>query len=70
MRIENATLISPLCPTCGKEMKLTGYSPMCEGGMIYDFSCGTDGDRLTWRHVAATISRSNQRPASRSMPAR
>ena len=69
MRIENATPISPACPTCGKEMKLTSYSPTCEG-MIYDFSCSTDGDRLTWRHATATISRSNPRSASRSMLAR
>ena len=54
MRIENVTPISPPCPTCGKEMRLTGHTPTCQS-VIYDFSCSEDGDRVSWhrRHVAA-----------------
>jgi hypothetical protein len=40
--------ISPTCPTCGKEMRLTGFSPFCDG-TIYDYKCSNDGDRLSWR---------------------
>ena len=36
------------CPTCGKDMKQTGYSPMCET-VIYEFLCSDDGDRLSWQ---------------------
>ncbi len=46
MRSENVTPIS--CPTCGKEMRLTGHAPTCES-VIYDFLCTDDGDRLSWR---------------------
>ena len=54
MRMENVTPTSPPCPTCGKEMRLTGHTPTCES-MIYDFLCSDDGDRLSWqpRPVAA-----------------
>ena len=48
MRIENVTPIFPHCPTCGKEMRLTGHAPTCES-VIYDFLCTDDGDRLSWR---------------------
>jgi len=48
MRMENVTPNSPLCPTCGKEMRPTGHAPTCEG-VIYDFLCSDDGDRLSWR---------------------
>lgn len=49
MPTENVTPISLSCPTCGKEMKLTGHAPTCES-MIYDFLCSDDGDRLSWLH--------------------
>jgi hypothetical protein len=49
MRVENVTPISPPCPTCGKEMRLTGHAPTCES-VIYDFLCSDDGDRLSWHH--------------------
>lgn len=49
MRMQTVTPISPPCPTCGKEMKLTGHAPTCES-VIYDFLCSEDGDRLSWRH--------------------
>jgi hypothetical protein len=40
--------ISPTCPTCGKEMRLTGVNPFCDG-TVYDYKCSNDGDRLSWR---------------------
>jgi predicted RNA-binding Zn-ribbon protein involved in translation (DUF1610 family) len=40
--------ISPICPTCGKEVRLTGVVPTCEGA-IYEYLCSNDGDRLSWR---------------------
>ena len=40
--------ISPTCPTCGKEMRLTGVNPSCDG-TTYDYRCSNDGDRLSWR---------------------
>jgi len=49
MGMEIVTPISPACPTCGKEMRLTGHAPTCES-VIYDFLCSEDGDRLSWRH--------------------
>ena len=69
MRMENTTPISPACPTCGKEMRFTGYSPMCDG-VIYDFSCSTDGDRLTWRHgrAAANIPEIRSWPRGQRQP--
>jgi hypothetical protein len=45
---ETRTFISPSCPTCGKEMKLTGLTPTCDG-VIYDFVCTKDKDSLSWR---------------------
>ena len=48
MRMENVPPIFLPCPTCGKEMKLTGHAPTCES-VIYDFLCSEDGDRLSWR---------------------
>ena len=43
------TNVTPLyCPTCAKEMKLTGYNPTCEG-VVYYFVCADDGDRLSWQ---------------------
>jgi hypothetical protein len=48
MRMENVAPLSPPCPTCGKEMRLTGHPPTCEG-VIYDFLCSDDGDLLSWR---------------------
>lgn len=40
--------ILPICPTCGKEMRLTGVDPTCDGA-IYEYECSNDGDRLSWR---------------------
>ena len=48
MSIESVALSSPNCPTCGKIMSLTGYSPTCES-IIYDYQCKNDGDRISWR---------------------
>ena len=45
---KDVTPISPPCPTCGKEMRLTGHSPTCES-VIYDYLCSDDGDRLSWQ---------------------
>jgi hypothetical protein len=56
MRIENVTPISPPCPTCGREMKLTGHAPTCDS-VIYDFFCTNDGDRLSWRPRRVEINR-------------
>ena len=42
-------LISPPCPACGKEMRLTGVTPTSEGQMIYEYLCSNDGDRLSWQ---------------------
>lgn len=47
MRMEKVTPSLP-CPTCGKEMRLTGHTSACES-VIYDFLCSDDGDRLSWR---------------------
>jgi hypothetical protein len=41
-------IISPICPTCGKEMRLTGINPACDG-TSYDYECSNDGDRISWR---------------------
>jgi len=38
----------PVCPTCGKEMTLTGVAPTSEG-VIYEYVCSKDGDRLSWQ---------------------
>jgi hypothetical protein len=38
----------PICPTCGKEMRLTGATPT-SGSTIYEYLCSNDGDRLSWR---------------------
>jgi hypothetical protein len=47
--------ISPTCPTCGKEMRLTGFNATCDG-MIYDYECSNDGDRLSWRpHLKSSL---------------
>jgi hypothetical protein len=43
--------ISPTCPTCGKEMTLTGVAPTCDG-TIYDYQCSNDWDRLSWRPLS------------------
>ena len=40
--------IPPTCPTCGKEMTLSGVVPTCEGA-VYEYLCSNDGDRLSWR---------------------
>jgi hypothetical protein len=45
MRVEKATSFFLPCPSCGKGMRQTGYSPLCEI-VIYDFLCSDDGDRL------------------------
>ena len=37
----------PLCPTCGKEMRLIGIAPTSDGP-IYECLCNKDGDRLNW----------------------
>ena len=52
MRSENVIPISLSCPSCGKEMRLTGHAPTCES-VIYDFLCTDDGDRLSWRQRVA-----------------
>ena len=55
--------IPPYCPTCGKQMKLTGHSATCHS-LIYDFSCSDDGDRLSWhRRRGAASSPRNSRAA-------
>ena len=71
MRIENVTPIFPPCPTCGKEMKLTGHAPTCES-VIYDFLCTDDGDRLSWRprRVAANSHQLDGLDINVSQPAR
>ena len=43
-----AASICPSCPTCGKKMGQISASPNSKG-VIYDFLCSTDGDRLTWQ---------------------
>jgi hypothetical protein len=48
MRMENVAPLSPPCPTCGKEMRPTAHAPTC-AGVIYDFLCSDDGDRLSWQ---------------------
>lgn len=45
---ETVPSIFPLCPTCSKEMRLTGITPTCESS-IYEHMCSGDGDRLSWR---------------------
>jgi len=45
---KNAPLISPPCPSCGKEMTLTGVTPTSEC-VIYEYLCSNDGDRLSWQ---------------------
>ena len=45
---ETVPPITPTCPTCGKEMRLTGINPACDGA-TYDYECSNDGDRLRWR---------------------
>jgi hypothetical protein len=47
MLSENFLPTPPSCPTCGKQMRLTGHAPTCQS-IIYDFSCSEDGDRLSW----------------------
>jgi hypothetical protein len=39
---------SPFCPTCGKEMSLTGVAPT-SGNTIFEYLCSNDGDRLSWQ---------------------
>ena len=53
---KTAQPIPPTCPTCGKEMRLTGVVPTCEG-TIYDYMCSNDGDRLSWRphHLKSSL---------------
>ena len=48
MSMESVAPISPRCPTCGRIMDFTNYSPTSES-TIYHFQCGGDGDRLTWQ---------------------
>jgi hypothetical protein len=47
--------ISPTCPTCGKEMRLIGVVPTCDGA-IYEYLC-SNGDRLSWRphHLKSSL---------------
>ena len=52
MRMETVPPLLPACPTCGKVMRHTGYSPTCDS-VIYDFLCSDDGDRLSWRRRAS-----------------
>ena len=40
--------IAPLCPTCGKTMRLTGIAPTCVA-VTYEYRCDNDGDALDWR---------------------
>jgi len=42
------TPTSPLCPTCGKEMRHTSVTPTCNN-TIYDYVCSDDGDRISWQ---------------------
>lgn len=48
--------ISPTCPRCGKEMRLTGVVPTCED-TTYEYVCSNDGDRLSWRphHLKSSL---------------
>ena len=46
--MENIAPLSSPCPTCGKEMTLTGITPTSES-VIYEYLCSNDGDRLSWR---------------------
>ena len=48
--------IPPTCPTCGKEMSLTGVVPSC-GDTTYEYVCSNDGDRLSWRphHLKSSL---------------
>jgi hypothetical protein len=61
---KNVAPLSPPCPTCGKEMRLTGHAPTCEG-VIYDFLCSDDGDLLSWRpgHQERAASGGGSRPS-------
>jgi hypothetical protein len=59
--MDNVLPISLPCPTCGKRMKLTGHSPICES-VIYDFLCSDDGDRLNWQSRLAVAELSDARP--------
>ena len=43
-----AASICPPCPTCGKKMGQISATPNSEG-VMYDFLCSTDGDRLSWQ---------------------
>ena len=52
MRMETVPPLLPSCPTCGKVMRHTGYSPTCDS-VIFDFLCSDDGDRLSWRRRAS-----------------
>ena len=54
MRMENVAPLSPPCPTCGKEMRLTGHAPTCDG-VIYEFLCGDDGDLLSWTMETSSV---------------
>jgi hypothetical protein len=40
--------VLPPCPSCTKEMRLTGVTPTSESP-IYEFVCSDDGDRLSWQ---------------------
>ena len=69
MSMDSVMPISPRCPTCGTIMRLTGYSPTCES-VVYDYICGGDGDRVSWRPRSATSStRLNRLRALPSTPA-
>ena len=50
IRLSSKTMppISYICPTFGKELRLTGVVPTCEGTM-YEYQFSDDGDRLSWR---------------------
>jgi hypothetical protein len=45
---KTVTPIPPPCPTCGKEMKLTGIVPSSKA-TTYEYLCESEGDRLTWQ---------------------
>jgi hypothetical protein len=56
---ENVPSISPQCPTCGKEMTLTGVTPTCES-VIYEYLCSNDGDHVSWRRPHHAKKRATQ----------
>ena len=62
MRIEKADLVGPSCPSCGKEMRQTGYTPTSQS-VSYDFICSEDGDCVSWHRRNMNPSPTRQSPA-------